>query len=235
MSRWFESPGPLLLGHRGASAFAPENTIAAFELAIEQGAVGIEFDVQVSKDNVPVIIHDTLVDRTTNGNGKVTEMTLAELQALDAGNGETIPTLAQLLTTFKDKILYNLEIKNADIEDAGAEQIILTELAKHDLKANVLISSFNKNALLRIKRVAGAEWPIAYLWVEQPDQELRNKLSAVAEHPYHKLIDAKYMAWAKANELLVNTWTVDDPAQAEMLISLGVTGIITNRPIDMKF
>ena len=234
MTGWFDNSGPLLLGHRGASAFAPENTMAAFELAIEQGAVGIEFDVQVTRDGIPVIIHDDTVDRTTDGTGSVTSMSFAETQALDAGDGQKIPTLAELLTTFQDRILYNLEIKNADQQDKGAERAILAELEKHELAANILISSFNEGALRRVKSMAGPKWPVAYLWVHTPSEQTRHALRAVADHPYHKIIDAEYMAWAKNAGLLVNTWTVDSPEDAERLVSLGVTGIITNRPIDMK-
>ena len=208
--------------------------MAAFKLAIEQGAAGVEFDVQLSHDGVPVIIHDDTVDRTTDGSGTVTEMSLVELKALDAGNGETIPTLAELLTHFGANILYNLEIKNADTEDKGAEKAILAILDQFELAGNVLISSFNPLALQRIQQQAGDRWPVAYLWVSTPTTELRQTLHAIADHPYHKLIDEEYMAWANAANLLVNTWTVDDPADAARLVALGVHGIITNQPGEMK-
>ena len=196
--------------------------------------MGIEFDVQVSRDGVPIVIHDDTVDRTTNGTGRVTEMSFAALRDLDAGDGQQIPTLAEVLTTFQDNILYNLEIKNADQLDKGAERAILTELAKHELAANVLISSFNESALRRVKGMIGTKWPIAFLWVQTPSEQTRLALRALADHPYHKLIDANYMAWAKNAGLLVNTWTVDSLEDAERLARLGVTGIITNRPIDMQ-
>ena len=231
---WFKTPGPLVLGHRGASAFAPENTMAAFELAIQQGAVGVEFDVQLSRDGVPVIIHDDTVDRTTDGSGTVTELSLAELKMLDAGNGEAIPTLAEFLDHFGDRILYNLEIKNADTEDKGAEKAILATLDQFELAGNVLISSFNPLALQRIQQQASDRWPVAYLWVSTPTTELRQTLHATADHPYYKLIDEEYLTWARAANLLVNTWTVDDPVEAAQLVALGVHGIITNQPGAMK-
>ena len=98
----------LILGHRGASAVAPENTLLAFEAAQAGGADGIEFDVQLSADGIPVVIHDQTVDRTTNGQGKVAAMTVAELQAWTAGEGAIIPTLDDVFTPFGDTFLYNL-------------------------------------------------------------------------------------------------------------------------------
>ncbi|MEJ2748304.1 MAG: glycerophosphodiester phosphodiesterase family protein, partial [Anaerolineae bacterium] len=93
---WFVSNRPLIVAHRGASAYAPENTLAAFERAAELGADGIELDVQLSKDGRLVIIHDFDTARTTNGQGKVSDLTLAELQSFDAGEGQKIPTLDEL-------------------------------------------------------------------------------------------------------------------------------------------
>jgi glycerophosphoryl diester phosphodiesterase len=96
---------PLIIGHRGASADAPENTMAAFTLAIEQGADGIEFDVQLCADGVPVIVHDDTVDRICDASGRVDEMTVAELQRLDLGMGQAVPTLDELFERFGRSVL----------------------------------------------------------------------------------------------------------------------------------
>ena len=103
---------PKIIAHRGASGHAPENTMAAFRLAMEQHADGIELDVMLSKDGHVVVIHDATVNRTTNGTGRVSALTLAELQTLDAGNGEHIPTLEEVLETFGDQWVINVELKN---------------------------------------------------------------------------------------------------------------------------
>jgi hypothetical protein len=121
---WFNSPTPLIIGHRGASAHAPENTMKAFHLALEQGAVGFEFDVHRTADGHIVVIHDEELQRTTNGTGRVTHMTLAELEGIDAGDGEPIPTLAQLFATFGNKVLYNVEIKDYSWRNRGTEAAV---------------------------------------------------------------------------------------------------------------
>lgn len=99
--------------HRGASIEFPENTLAAFRRALELGAPGIELDIHLSKEGIPVVLHDESVDRTTNGVGNTNTMTLEEIQALDAGNGERIPTLREVFELVGDKAHFNLEIKTA--------------------------------------------------------------------------------------------------------------------------
>ena len=99
-----------IIGHRGYSAKYPENTLAAFQAAMDVGADMIEFDILLSKDNIPVIIHDDTLNRTTNGKGRVATYTLAELKKLDAGNGETIPTFEELLELTQKKIFLHIEM-----------------------------------------------------------------------------------------------------------------------------
>ncbi|RIK22153.1 MAG: glycerophosphodiester phosphodiesterase, partial [Anaerolineae bacterium] len=109
-SPWLTADRPLIIGHRGASADAPENTLAAFALALEQNADGIELDVQLSADGVPVIIHDDDVDRTTDGAGRVHDLTLAELRALTIAGEHAIPTLDELFEMLGRRPLYNVEL-----------------------------------------------------------------------------------------------------------------------------
>ncbi len=108
---WLTADRPLIIGHRGAAADAPENTLAAFALALEQGADGVELDVQLCADGAPVIIHDATVDRTCNGMGRVGDLTLAELRLLTIDNDHPIPTLDDLFATFGRRTLYNVELK----------------------------------------------------------------------------------------------------------------------------
>lgn len=228
---WFAALTPLIIGHRGASAAAPENTLAAFRLAQTQGAHGIEFDVQLSADGVPVVIHDDTVDRTTNGRGRVTDLTLTQLQTLDAGQGEPIPTLAQVFELFGPDFLYNLEIKNDDQTDQGAERAIAACIRRYGVQSQLLISSFNPKALERIYAVLGDEVPLGFLHMGMIDRHSPDwAFSCRADHPYYLAIDADYMAWAKAQNLVVNIWTLDDFAAAQPLIKLGIHSIITNQP-----
>lgn len=231
---WFTASSPLIIGHRGASAAAPENTLAAFRLAQAQGAHGIEFDVQLSADGVPVIIHDESVERTTNGRGRVADLTLAQLQTLDAGQGELIPTLAQLFAQFGSSLLYNLEIKNNDQHDRGAEQAVAACIRQYGVQKQMLISSFNPKALERIYAFLGHEVPLGFLHVGLVDRHLPAwSFPCHADHPHYEAVDEAYMSWAHSQKLLVNVWTLDDPAIARQLVQSGVHSIITNRPLAM--
>ena len=230
MTNWFHSPGPLVIGHRGASAEAPENSMAAFSLALRYGADGIELDVQLSADGVPVVMHDARVDRMTSGRGLVADLPLAALQALEMAQGERIPTLAEVLATFGSQLLYNIEVKDFGWRERGTETAVAHLITTHHLEDNVLVSSFNPLALRRLRRCLPPRVPIALIrdtgWLKfgyfLADGE--------ADHPNHTLVDAAYMAWAKKRNYRVNVWTVDDPAEAWRLVGLGVRGIITNKP-----
>jgi glycerophosphoryl diester phosphodiesterase len=129
---FFRTDRPLILAHRGASRIAPENTLVAFCLALEQGADGLELDVQLSRDGVPVVFHDSELSRTTDGRGRISEKTLAELRTLDAGKwfdprfaGERIPTLEEVFEAFGDRALYNIELKAFGVQDDGLVQAVV--------------------------------------------------------------------------------------------------------------
>lgn len=241
---------PLILGHRGASAYAPENTIAAFQLARQLGADGIELDVQLTRDKLPVIIHDDTVDRTTNGKGRVCDLTLAELKRLDAGawkgeqyRGETIPTLAEVFEALKDWLnptagqspcLINVELKTERLVTDGLEAVALDVIARSGVGERILLSSFSPLALHNAKKI-NPRLPRGLLYDNSMPIHLRRAwlrfwAAPQAMHPEHPMIDAAYMEWAKQRGLEVNTWTVDDPGEAHRLASLGVHALITNKP-----
>jgi glycerophosphoryl diester phosphodiesterase len=227
---WFVLNRPLIVAHRGASAYAPENTLAAFERAAELGADGIELDVQLSKDGRLVIIHDFDTARTTNGQGKVSDLTLAELQSFDAGEGQKIPTLDELFEMLGPRLLYNIEIKYFGWRDRGVETAVADRIAAYQLENHVLVSSFNPLAVRRARRQLPQSVPVALLrgtgllkygyWLADGE----------ADHPHYSLVDEAYMVWAKKRGYRTNVWTVDDPAEAQRLARLGVNGIITNKP-----
>jgi len=229
----------LVFGHRGASAYAPANTIPAFELAVEQGADGVELDVQLSNDGELVVIHDFTVDATTNGSGEVASMSLEELQSLDAGSyfsdafsGTRIPTLAEVFDAVADKLYINVELKTLSREPNGLEQAAADLIQQRELQNRVIVSSFNPVALIELRRIA-ADIPIGYLYApgipDFPD-ELMNKLAYEAAHPYYEMLSADEVSKLKSDGLRVNTWTVNDVEQARKLESMGVDLIMTDFP-----
>ncbi len=241
---------PLILAHRGASAYAPENTLAAFHLARELGADGIELDVQLTRDKVPVVIHDDTVARTTDGHGRVCDLTIAEIARLDAGawktedyRGEPIPTLAQVFDALSDwanpvgrarPCLFNLEFKTERLATDGQEREVLNVIARCGIQDHVLLSSFNPLTLYRAKKM-NPRVPRGFLYNASLAFYLRGAWTRIlagaqALHPAHTLVNARYMQWARGKNLQVNTWTVDDPDEARRLADLGVNAIITNKP-----
>ena len=150
---------PLILAHRGACSYAPENTMAAFRLAIEQGADGIELDAKLCADGSVVVIHDSTVDRTTNGTGKVAELAFDELQQMDAGvqfapkyAGEKIPKLEQVLTELGDKTLINIELTSY-ASPATTCQKRQQRWRETGMEKSVIFSSFHPSVLRRIRKL----------------------------------------------------------------------------------
>jgi glycerophosphoryl diester phosphodiesterase len=216
------------------------NTLSSFELAADMGADGIELDVHRSKDGELVIVHDFTVDNTTDGEGAVSEMTLAELKSLDAGSwfdvkfkGAQIPTLDEVFDAVGRKLFINIEIKSLPPLDNGLEELVANKIADHGLAERVIVSSFNPIAISRFRQIAPQ---VATGYLTSPESaslvtpEMLDGLTYEALHPYFELVDADYVATAKKGGYRINTWTVNDPAQAIALCDLGVDGIITDYP-----
>ncbi len=239
-----------LCGHRGlgptrAGATHPENTLVSIEACALAGAEMVEFDVQISADDQPVLMHDDTVDRTTDGQGCVSALTLERLRELDLGmhtplegQGVRISTLPELLEEIS--IPLNVEIKVADAgcrrHDATAvSQIILEALATDPLRGQrrVLVSSFDLE-LLRVVRVHDATLELGWL-IEDPRLRtswVHRALDAGCQalHPYHPFITPELARECRRAELELNTWTVNDKARAQELASWGVSVIITDDP-----
>jgi glycerophosphoryl diester phosphodiesterase len=238
LDSWYQGR-TLVFGHRGAKAYAPMNTIPAFELAVAQGADGIELDVHRSKDGHAVIVHDFTVDATTDGSGRVTEMTLAQLKELDAGSwfGEAfrdvrIPTLDEVFEAVGKRTLVNVEIKSDSPDTDGVEQVVAEVIQRHEMAQRVIVSSFNPLTLQRFRAIL-PDVPIGFLYA--PNMKLDTVglmqqlgLAHEAKHPYYEMIDADYVALHSAYR--VNAWTVNDATEAIRLRDLGVDGIITDVP-----
>lgn len=224
---------PFIWAHRGASAQAPENTLAAFQRAVECGADGLELDVHLSKDRLPVVIHDDTVDRTTDGRGAVAGLTLAQLQSLDAGSwfaegfaGEPVPSLAEVLDVFAGQVRLNLEIKAFD-----AGLAVLAQLAGYPA-AEVVLSSFDVDVLIAMRN-ADPDLPLAVLYDEgnwRRRHDLALRLRARAFHPRADHVNRPMLGRCRQSGLPVHAWTVDDHGLARRLVRAGVAGIFTNDP-----
>jgi glycerophosphoryl diester phosphodiesterase len=231
---------PLVLAHRGASADAPENSLAAFRLAGEQGADGVELDVLRCASGEVVVFHDDDLERLTGRRGAVRDTTYAELAELDLGGGERIPLLSEALAACAG-LLVNVELKApstwaARARDDGLAREVATLIAPH--RERVLVSSFDPLLLHRFHR-AQREVPIGLLFAHDQWLPLRRAwaealVHPTALHPEAMLVDAPAIRAWRARGRLVNTWTVDHPAEARALAALGVDGIITNRPAVVK-
>jgi glycerophosphoryl diester phosphodiesterase len=219
-----------IIAHRGASAQAPENTMKAFQLALDYGADGVELDVMLTADNEVVVIHDVTVDRTTNGSGRVAEMTLEEIQELDAGEGEKIPTLLQVLEQFGGKFLINIELKNySSIFDSLPIEVAKI-LNSHKHAEKILVSSFNPFNLPRVQRRIK---DVRLGLITQPRQAQRwlwRLFAYDALHPHFSDVDSVLVAALHARQREINVWTVDEPVELKRLVALDIDGIITNDP-----
>ena len=235
------SDRPLVWAHRGASADAPENTLAAFELAARQGADGIELDAQLCATGEVVALHDQSLGRTTGFAGLVAETPWSRLRTLDAGArfaarfaGERVPLLAEVLHALPRTLLVNVELKCDRLDDRGLTAAALRVIDDASAQDRVLLSSFNPLCLRRAQSLA-PRLPRALLFERNASWPLRRALAAaplraLALHPDRMLAtDAAVRAW-RARGYLVAPWTVDDPAEARRLAAAGATGLITNQP-----
>lgn len=236
---------PIIIAHRGASALAPENTMAAFRLAKELGADGIELDVMLSADDRLVVIHDQSVNRTTNGQGKVNEMGWDSLKTLDAGSyfddrftGEPLPLLDQVFEELGGQFLINVELKNyATPRDQLTEKVI-DLIMQMGLKNSTILSSFNARNLLKAESLEPAI-PRGLLTLPGlPGIPYRGWLGKRyhydALHPYHKDVNEKMVSRLHAAGKKVNVWTVNKPEDLRRMRDLGVDMVICNDPADAR-
>jgi glycerophosphoryl diester phosphodiesterase len=224
---------PFIWAHRGDSAWAPENTLAAFHAAVESGADGLELDVHLSCDGVPVVIHDETLERTTDGRGLVSVASAEQIARLDAGSwfsaafsGEPVPTLAAVLKAFGGQKRLNLEIKEPL---AG---IAVLDLLKRHASADVVVSSFDIDVLCQL-RSADRALPIAVLYHAGGWRKVLSAakgLSACAFHPGATTVSRPMISACKEAGLPVHVWTVDRIPVAKSLFRAGVAGFFSNDP-----
>ncbi len=214
----------IIFGHRGAPGYPRhgENTIASFRKALQHGATGLEFDVRRCGDGQLVVIHDETIDRTTNGRGRVRSLTYADLCKYDAGFGNPIPLLADVLDEFGARCLLNIELKENGIADDVKKLVLERRLERH-----VILSSFEWQELAR----AVPEIPIGLL-----SSKLANliaaarDLRATAIHPQKDVVTPTVIEAAREVGLQIHVWTVNHPAEISKFRSLGADGIFTDFP-----
>lgn len=232
---------PHFFAHRGAAAHAPENTMAAFELAFKQGAPAIEFDVKLTSDRQVVIHHDLTLDRTTNGSGPLAKQSLAALRELDAGShfsetfeGEKIPMLGEVFAVLGQKLFMNIELTNYGTPFDGLVDEVVKLVKRHGLESRILFSSFFPTNLIRARQLLPAV-PCGQLALQGNAgwwQRLAgNFMSLQAEHPWKGDVTAETVRQAHEKGRRVYVWTVNDPVEMQKLRLLGADGIFTDDPL----
>jgi glycerophosphoryl diester phosphodiesterase len=225
----------LTCAHRGASGHAPENTLAAFRLALEMGAAMCELDVQQTADDRLIVMHDDALHRTTSGKGDLWEMTLAELQRYDAGSwfaprfaGEKLPALEQVIALARGKMKLNIEIKVHGHERDIAALVVAT-IRREKFTNDCVLTSFDRRLVERIKKIA-PDLKAGYIfgWKEFSAEVFEGPVDLLSAH--YSLINADFLEHARAAGKSVHAWTVNYKWLMRRLIRLGVDGIITDYP-----
>lgn len=243
-----DGDGFVIIGHRGASAYHPENTMSAFRAAYEMGAEMIELDVTLSKDGIPVVIHDETLDRTTSGEGAVSDHTLEELKTLDAGSwfseehlGEPIPTLEEVLEFAKGKISVNIEIKTEAVTDeawGGIEQKAWELVKKYEMEDYILFSSFDYRAVSHLKEI-NVDIAAALLYEKRQSgnkspSELVEEYNADAFNCSYRQFSKKWAEEASEIGFPVFVYTVNNERLMRKMIKRGATGIFSDKPDVLK-
>ena len=238
--RSWKTDALLVIAHRGASAYAPENTMAAFKLAQAMGADGIEFDVKLTADGVPIVMHDATLDRTTNGSGEVARRTLLEIRELEAGSffddafaGERVPTLVEVLEGLGTDLLFNIELTNYTSPRDNLPERCLQVVEEVGALERVLFSSFNPIAVWGLRGhvpdhqlglLVGRSTPGIARWL------MRRLVPHGALHPEVELLTKAIVSASHRRGKRVHAWTVNAPEIMEQLLLWGVDGLITDRP-----
>lgn len=235
-------PYPAVIAHRGASLYAPENTLTAFQKAVEQGADAIELDAKLCSTGEVVVIHDQTVDRTTQGEGRVNHIPLAKLKELDAGSffdvtfqGEKIPTLDEVFETVGKKIKINVELTSYASPFDDLPLKIGALVKRHNLIGQVFFSSFMPWILARVRRII-PEVPICLLTLKGmsrgwPARIVSRMIHASALQPEFTDVDLQFVEQAHQRSMFVNTWVVNNAEDMRRLIRDGVDGLISDDPL----
>ncbi|GBG93765.1 glycerophosphoryl diester phosphodiesterase [Ligilactobacillus salitolerans] len=210
----------LIFGHRGYPVKFPENSLAGFHYAVAHQIDGLEFDVHLTKDQIPVVIHDETIDRTTDGSGFIKDFTLNQLRSFHLGNGEPVPTLAEVLTLLAGQdVALNIELKTNKFHYQGIEKIVLDQVKQTTLVHPVIYSSFDLQTLRNCRQI-------------DPEQNYNFLSSHRIFHPEQKIkeegLSGLHLKHYQSAGFLQRVWTINDPRTARLLLKHGVAGIITD-------
>lgn len=220
----------LSIGHRGACGHEPENTLRSFRRALELGADGVEADVRLANGEL-VVIHDATFNRTTNGRGRVSRKTFEALRQLDAGGGEQIPTLREVIETVNRRAFLNVELKGRGTAEPTLR--LLREFLDRSWRSDdFLISSFNRRTLRKFAELANGEFPIGLLFTGMPRgiQKLAREFQAVSIHPTPRWTTPRLVKKAHQLGLRVFPYTVNLSKNLARMRALGVDGVFTDFP-----
>ncbi|MBS6642253.1 MAG: glycerophosphodiester phosphodiesterase [Clostridiaceae bacterium] len=229
-------------GHRGASGYAPENTLESFSLAVEMGVDGVELDVQMTRDGYLVVIHDELIDRVSDGSGLVKDYTLRELKRFCFNKTHPefpcakIPTLREVYEILKNtSIIVNVELKTGNFFYDGLEERVLDLSYRMGIEERIIYSSFNHYSVKKIKTIdPNAKAGILFSNGIWDAVGYAKKLGADALHPvFSNLQYTDLMSSARKEKLMVHVWTVNSEEQLKDCLQLGVDAVITNYPDKM--
>jgi glycerophosphoryl diester phosphodiesterase len=240
LTMWHNLPPRYFFAHRGASAYAPENTLAAFQLALEQGAPAIEFDVKLTADRHVIVIHDSTLDRTTNGEGPVNLRPLDAIKQFDAGGwfgeefkGEPIPTLDEVFSALGGKIFMNIELTNYTTPFDRLVDEVAELVEKYKVQDSIMFSSFFPTNLIRARKLlpqvprgqlvfAGRAGWWQRVWGAWLDLQ--------ADHPFTSDVSIEKIAISRSKNRRVHVWTVNDPVDMNRLREIGVDAIFSDDP-----
>jgi glycerophosphoryl diester phosphodiesterase len=215
----------LRIGHRGAKAYEPENTLRSFKKALEIGVDAVEFDVRKTKDDQLIVIHDSDVKKTTNGKGLVNELTLKEIKEFSAERGEKIPTLEEALDFLDKKAKVLIELK-----ETGVEEKVLSLVCENGLQKNVIIVSFIEDALRKIRELdTEVETGLIYVRHRNPIK-VALELKAGYLISFYKFTHTANVQKAHENGLKVVVWTINEPEEVAEYAKKGVDGIASDKP-----
>jgi len=216
----------VVTGHRGAAALEPENTLRGIRRAMEIGVDQVEVDIHLTRDGRLVVIHDETVDRTTNGHGRVRDLTFEEMRDLDAGKGEVVPTLEEVISLVKGKVTLQVELKGIGVEERAVE--IVEEAGIVD---EVMFTSFRHPALKAVKEM-NPSVQTGVLFYCLPIDPCRLALDAEAEaiHPNIQFVDREMARRAHVLGLKVFAWNADVEGEMRRVIGTGIDGLGSNRP-----
>ena len=246
---------PFIIAHRGASAVAPENTLAAFQKAIEIGAEGIEFDVRLAKDGVPIVFHDSKLQRTARKNGYAADFTSEELQAFDVGSWfnfknpkkandefseQTVPTLAQLLEFLSDYDgLVYIELKHNSAETLALVESVSRIIERTHFLRNIIVKSFDLDSIYQMRqmlpkvRTAALFAPKILTLLHKESRRIleeAQKCEADEISIHYSLATQNFVETARENGFPTTIWTVDNPVWIKRAVNSGINAIITNNP-----